>query len=315
MKQTMTPNLARDDSQDHDDLCRSVQFRSRAQVMESECLLPVLQSSSFDEDYIQRRMELPHTNQDDFYSRRKSDDDHIHLPWGRLVSDRNTLPDLINEEVDEEIEQFMLLPLPETNKTSPYRHKRRHYDDQRSSCLNAGGASPTSKQRTDDCCQSCELQEEVARWFQETFGCRKTDLDSSDFDEKQEQVWNEQWKSLDSMPTPKPLRRQYPFDRENVYPKMLEREALLPPPASRQDCNENQEAFSLQDSDSPLPSVNRFDTRSHGNESSHDSFRNERAAVYTCVECHRLMANNGTELLYCQHCGTLIPIDIFEDQD
>ncbi len=170
MKQTMTPNLARDDSQDHDDLCRSVQFRSRAQVMESECLLPVLQSSSFDEDYIQRRMELPHTNQDDFYSRRKSDDDHIHLPWGRLVSDRNTLPDLINEEVDEEIEQFMLLPLPETNKTSPYRHKRRHYDDQRSSCLNAGGASPTSKQRTDDCCQSCELQEEVARWFQETFG-------------------------------------------------------------------------------------------------------------------------------------------------
>ena len=143
MEQLMTPNVSRDDSED-DHLCRSIQLLRRGRpVVQGECHLPDLRSSSNDED-IQRFMDISHSKQDEYCStpRREASDDHIHrLPWGRLVTDRNKVPDLMSEDVDEEIEQFMILPLKETSESSPSRHKRRHDNNQEHSSYLDGGLS------------------------------------------------------------------------------------------------------------------------------------------------------------------------------
>jgi len=250
--------------------------------------------------------------------------------WGRPVKERGCLdavPDLLSEDFDEDTERFLYLPPVEDCSCSPSRNKRSLSNDNEQT-----DGSPTNRRRTQELkyvhyVETVEqgLQDEVMQWLRENLGWDSTDVDSQiRQQERMLEAWNEEASSCESWfvscdaPPPVALKRQDCIKRGNVHPEILRREAAL--------FEDNQEKHSLafyMSKDSKEKSKPRFETHGqvelypgkqvkiHGKDRAYASLRNGDATIFQCVGCDkRLLANQGTKLLYCTDCGTLTPTEI-----
>lgn len=334
MKQTMKPKVTRNESTSSS--VEGAVVRSAAAPMlprhhgiDDSHYSPDLISADIDED-MEQFMTLSSSKEDccSSPSPRNKQTHAIHdikrqLAWGRLVTDRNDVPDLMSEEVDEEVEIFMILPFDqvEHETCSPSQHYKRSHSSQET-------GSPSSRRRTEG---YCDLQKEVSRWFRAILGPNKKNVDTLFLGEERllpPRQWTNEHCGQHDMPPPTVLRRHSPsldreeihLDRQEVHPKILEREAFLSsPPASavRQDTHDaavSQDTFRFDETCGGGGQVEVYpgqQVKIHGKDRAYASLCGGHAAVFQCAGCNeRLLANKGTKLLYCQTCGTLTPTDI-----